>query len=149
FKSKDDLFRTVVAYYSSTYLNFMNEALLKPTALAVAEAILFGCVEAYTSPGHPPGCLIVNNSMPCAQGSIEIRRELASARKSRIAQLRKRFRQAKASGDLPPNSDPDDLARYLMTLRWGMAIEAQSGATKRELSQTATRALEAWPGGKP
>ncbi|WP_446743391.1 TetR/AcrR family transcriptional regulator [Silvibacterium acidisoli] len=145
FASKDNLFRKVVDYYASNYLAFMNEALLKPTARKVAETILFGCVEAYTRSGMPPGCLIVNNSMPCADDALEIRRELSQARDVRFKQLRKRFRDAKAAGDLPIDSDPAELARYLMSLRWGMAIEAQSGATRRDLEKIAERALQAWP----
>jgi AcrR family transcriptional regulator len=145
FASKDGLFRKVIEHYAATYLNFMNEALLKPTARGVAEAILYGCADAYTGSGHPPGCLIVNNAMPCAKDAVGVRQELARGRKHRMAKLRKRFQDAKASGDLPPSADPEELARYLMSLRWGMAIEAQSGATKRDLYRTAARGMQAWP----
>jgi AcrR family transcriptional regulator len=145
FKSKDGLFRKVIDYYAARYMGFMNEAMLKPTAREVAEAILYGCADAYTSPGHPPGCLFVNNSMPCAMDGIEVRRELAKGRKARLTRLRRRFQEAKTSGDLPSDSDPEELARYLMTIRWGMAIEVQSGASKRDLYRIAARAMRAWP----
>jgi AcrR family transcriptional regulator len=145
FKSKAGLFRKVVDYYANKYLAFMNEALLKPTAREIAETILYGCADAYTGAGHPPGCLIVNNSMPCAKEGIEIRKELAQGRRARFVILHKRFQQSKVSGDLPKNSDPEELARYLMSLRWGMAIEAQSGSTRKDLYRVAERAMLAWP----
>ena len=141
----DGLFRKVVQHYAATYLSFVNDALLKPTAREVAEAMLYGCVQAYTSSGNPPGCLIVNNSMPCASDGIEARQDFAKARKTRLNKLRRRLQDAKASGDLPPDADPDELASYLLSLRWGMAVEAQSGASRRDLYRIADRALRAWP----
>lgn len=146
FESKDGLFRKAIEHYTSTYLGFMDDALLKPTAREVAEAILYGCADAYTGPNHPPGCLIVNNSMPCTGDCIAIRQELAQGRKARFVKLRKRFQDAQKSGDLSRESEPEELVRFLMSLRWGMAIEAQSGATRRDLRKIAARAMQAWPG---
>jgi hypothetical protein len=38
-----------------------------------------------------------------------------------------------ASGALPADVDPDALARYVLTVAWGMAVEAQSGASRDDL----------------
>jgi AcrR family transcriptional regulator len=145
FVSKNELFQKIVEHYAATYLGFMDDALSKPTAREVAEAILYGCAEAYTRPEHPPGCLIVNNFMPCANNDNPIRQGLARGRKARFSKLRKRLQNARTSGDLPTDSDPEELARYLISLRWGMAVEAQSGATKQDLYKVAARAMQAWP----
>ena len=37
-----------------------------------------------------------------------------------------------AEGDLPADSDPGDLARYVVTLMHGMAFEAAGGASRGE-----------------
>jgi hypothetical protein len=38
-------------------------------------------------------------------------------------------RQIRSSGALPADADPDALARYVLTLAWGMAVEAQRRGT--------------------
>ncbi len=52
---------------------------------------------------------------------------------------------SRAEGDLPADSDPADLARYVATVYQGMAVQAASGATRRQLRATAKSALAAWP----
>src|ERR1700744_2600364 len=105
FESKDGLFRKVLSHYLEKYLSFMDQALEKPTAREVAETILYGCAAIFTRTGHPPGCLIVNSSIPCANNALEVRRELEQGRKARVAKIRKRLQEAKRSGDLPSDCD--------------------------------------------
>jgi AcrR family transcriptional regulator len=145
FKSKDSLFWKVIEHYQATYLGYMEEALRQPTARGVAEYVLYGCADTYTEPSHPRGCLIVNCSLPCSDDAIEVRRELAKRGRTRHVKLRRRFQEAKSSGDLPSNSDPDELARFILVVRWGMAIAAQSGASRKDLHRTVVRAMQAWP----
>jgi len=145
FESKDGLFRRAISYYTTEYLGFMTDAVQQPTARKVAEGILYGCADLYSNPSNPRGCLILNCSLPSSESTIEIRQELAEERKARRAKLRKRFQQAKASGDLPPESDPDELAHFVYAIRWGLAMEAQSGASKRDLHKIVDRAMIAWP----
>ncbi|MEH2481629.1 DNA-binding NarL/FixJ family response regulator [Nitrobacteraceae bacterium AZCC 2146] len=59
--------------------------------------------------------------------------------------VRKRFQRAKAEGDLPKNSDPADLARYLRAVICGMAVQSADGATRKELQKTAEMAMLVWP----
>ncbi len=61
------------------------------------------------------------------------------------ARLRHRFRQAVDEGDLPPGADPEFLARYLMTVANGIAVQAVGGATRSELQQVADAAVRNWP----
>jgi AcrR family transcriptional regulator len=149
FGSKDGLFEKVLEHYLSTRLSYAEEALSQPTARGVAEQMLNRLAELYTDPAHPRGCLAVNCALPCADDAIPVRREMAVLRAERRARLRKRFEQARASGDLPADADPDELARFIMVIGWGMAVDAQSGAARADLQRTAARALEAWPSGVP
>jgi hypothetical protein len=59
--------------------------------------------------------------------------------------LTERLRRAKKEGDLPADADPAALARYLMTVMNGMAVQAVSGATPADLRKVAETALSAWP----
>jgi AcrR family transcriptional regulator len=145
FESKDGLFRKVVKHYVATYLGFMAEAFRQPTARGVAETMLYGCADVYSNPSNPRGCLIMNCSLPSSETAVQVRQELASERKARRAKLKRRFQEAIASGDLPRDSDPEELARYVMGIGWGLAVEAQSGASKRDLYRIVARAMQAWP----
>jgi AcrR family transcriptional regulator len=145
FGSKDGLFRKVIEHYATTYLGFIEGAFRQPTARGVAETMLYGCADVYSNPSNPRGCLIMNCSLPSSETTVHVRQQLATQRKARRAKLKKRFQYAKASGDLPPDSDPEELARYVMSIGWGLAVEAQSGAGKRELYRIVARAMQAWP----
>jgi hypothetical protein len=41
--------------------------------------------------------------------------------------------------------DADSLARLVLVIASGMAVEAQSGASRKELHRTIALALPAWP----
>jgi AcrR family transcriptional regulator len=146
FGSKEKLFRKVVDRYQSGHLSFFAEALNQETPRAVAEGVLYGLANAYTTRPHPPGCLALNCSLPCADdGSDAVRRELAERRKATRIELRKRFKHFQSAGALPADADPDSLARYVVTVAWGMAVEAQSGASRSDLHRTVKQALASWP----
>lgn len=146
FKSKEALFKQVVDRYQSGHLGFLNEALNQTTPLAVAERVLYGLADAYTSKSHPPGCLVLNSSLPCSDDAEDsVRHDLAELRNASRIELRKRFKRFKSDGKLPADADPDALAGYVWTVAWGMAVEAQSGASRRDLYRTVKLALKSWP----
>lgn len=146
FENKEGLFRTVLERYRAIHLRYGEDALRQPTARAVAEHLLYRSADAFTDPSHPPGCLAVNSALPCPDDAGPIPRMIAAFRDVDRERVRQRFEKAKADGDLPPDADPDDLARYIMTVGWGMATEAQAGANRAALYRTAAMALKAWPG---
>ena len=59
--------------------------------------------------------------------------------------IRERLERALAEGDLPEHADPETLARYIVAVMRGMAVEAASGAKGRELHQIVDTAMRAWP----
>jgi len=61
------------------------------------------------------------------------------------AALSRRLRRARADGDLPPDADPDALARYVTTFIDGIAVQASGGTSRAELRRAAAIALRAWP----
>lgn len=48
-------------------------------------------------------------------------------------------------GDLPPETDPGLLARYVTTLAFGIAVQGASGVGRDELQAMADAALRNWP----
>jgi len=145
FGNKEELFRKALDRYASRHVAFVRDALNEPTARAVVERMLLGFADAQTDPDSPPGCLTINGAIACGDAAECIRQELIARRAAGEAALRDRLEQAKASGDLPPDSDPADLARYIATIAQGMAVQAAAGATRAELRRIALMALQGWP----
>jgi AcrR family transcriptional regulator len=145
FGSKEGLFRQVLLHYAATRLQTAEDALDCATARDVAEQMLTRFAELYTDPLCPPGCLAANCSLAGGLPEGTMESELATMRRARRHRLRRRFERAKASGDLPKTANAEALARYLMTVGWGMAADARSGATRADLLRTVQLALMAWP----
>lgn len=145
FGDKRSLFHKVLERYSEGPALFMREALNEKTARGVAERFLRGAVDLQTSPGNPPGCLMVQGALACGTEAECVRQELISHRSSAEKLLVQRFKRAKAEGDLPPHANPTDLARFLTSVMYGMSVQAASGASRSELKRIAETALQAWP----
>lgn len=145
FGSKEGLFKKVVERYYAEQSKIAEAAYREPTARAVATHLLRGYADMLTDPHHAPGCLALNSSLPCAAGD-PLREWLAELREQMRARLRDRFAEARSSGDLPATIDPNALARLVAVIAWGMAVEAQSGASRKDLHRTIALALATWPG---
>ncbi|MEV0274953.1 TetR/AcrR family transcriptional regulator [Streptomyces sp. NPDC050610] len=146
FGNKEDLFRKALERYAEGPAAYGVRALEEPTARQVATALLHGSVQATTRPGCPTGCLGVQASLAAGSPGLNARDALIAWRNEHTARLRDRFQRAVDEGDLPPDTDPEQLARYLMTVANGIAVQAASGATRDELQQVADLALRSWPG---
>jgi len=147
FGNKDELFRRAVERYAEGPAAYVARALEQPTAREVATAFLTGAVEASTSPGCPAGCLFVQGSLAAGDGGRTARDALSAWRDEGRSHLRERFRRAVEEGDLPAGADPGLLARYVMTVANGIAVQAAGGAGRDELREVAGLALRNWPPG--
>ena len=145
FGNKEDLFRKALERYTEGPASYVLRALQEPTARQVATAFLNGAVRATTRPGCPTGCLGVQSSLATGASGRTTRDTVIAWRNEGTSQLRARFEQAVDEGDLPPDTDPGLLARYIMTVANGIAVQAASGATCDDLQQVADIALRSWP----
>lgn len=143
--NKEDLFRKALRRYAEGPGAYVAEALRAPTAREVAMAFLAGSVRATTLPGLPAGCLGVQGALVTGETGRVARDTLAQWRAHGQALLRDRFRQAVESGDLPADADPEKIARYVMTIANGVAVQAAGGARCEDLQQVADAALRNWP----
>jgi AcrR family transcriptional regulator len=145
FGSKEALFRRALDRYAEGPAAYVREALDEPTAHTVARRLLDGAIDLVTDPRNPHGCLMVQGALACGAEAESVRRELVSRRVESEAAVRQRFERALAEGDLPVDADPADLARYLVTVIRGMAVQAAGGASREELRRVADMALRVWP----
>jgi AcrR family transcriptional regulator len=146
FGNKEQLFRKALERYQTGPQAFLTEALTRPTARAVVEAIFSGFIRCIQRDrGQARGCLIVSGALACGEEAEPVRRELARLRQGTVTALRERFERAVRDGDLPAGTDCATLARYVATVLNGLAVQAASGATEAELRPVSAMAMRAWP----
>ena len=90
---------------------------------------------------------MVQGALAVGKAAGAVRKEAAGRRVASEVALRRRLQRAKREGDLPKNADPTELARYVMTVLQGMAIQGADGASHAQLHRVAQSALRAWPKG--
>jgi hypothetical protein len=98
-----------------------------------------------TKPQNPGACLMVQGALACAGNATSIRDELASRRAADVAAIRARFQRAIDEGDLPASADASGLARFVATVMHGLAVQAASGASRKELLRVRDMVLRMWP----
>jgi AcrR family transcriptional regulator len=145
FGNKESLFRKAIERYIEGPACHVVESLKEPTARAVVERLLRGTIDLITDSRNPRGCFIVQSALACGEASDPLRKELIKRRGATETALRARFEQAVTDGDLPPDSDPADLARYVAILSHGMAVQAAGGATRASLIKIADMVIRSWP----
>jgi AcrR family transcriptional regulator len=145
FGNKEELFRRVLQHYTDGPASYALRAVQQTTAQQVAAAFLTGSVAATTNPDCPAGCLGVQGSLAAGATAAEIRDILIAWRQDGVALLRDRFQQALDDGELPAGVDPGLLARYLMTVANGIAVQAATGVSREDLQSVADAALRNWP----
>jgi AcrR family transcriptional regulator len=145
FGNKEQLFRKALDRYQTGPMSFLAEALRKPTARAAVEAIFSGFVQMQRDRDKARGCLIVSGALAAGEEAETVRQELSQLRQAIVKTLRQRLRRAVQDGDLQAETDCATLARYTATVLGGLAVQAASGATEKELRLVAALAMKAWP----
>jgi AcrR family transcriptional regulator len=145
FGNKEELFRKAFDRYVDGPGGYVQVALAKPTAREVVEHLLYEAADAVTNPDNPPGCLAIQGALCCGDTAETIKQELMTRRAKGEDDLRRRFQQAVDEGDLPKDTNPIDLARYVSAIVQGMAIQAIGGAGRDDLRRVAELALRNWP----
>jgi AcrR family transcriptional regulator len=147
FGNKEELFRKVLDRYVNGPLAYFGKALTAPKARGVIEQIFLGAARMAGDPKLPAGCLMVQGALACGDAAGSVRKEATGRCATSEVALRRRLQRAKREGDLPKNADPGELARYVMTVLQGMAVQGADGASPDQLRRVAHVALRAWPKG--
>jgi AcrR family transcriptional regulator len=146
FGNKEQLFAKVLDRYLQKPASYLPNALQEPTARRVVEKLFEVAINMVMNPRHADGCLLVQGALAAGPLAEPVRRELGRRRARAEAAIRLRFEHAAAEGDLPADAEPEKLARFIMTVIWGMSVQAAGGATRAQLQEVAEVAMRAWPG---
>lgn len=132
FESKEKLFERAFRRYLDGPSAYTAEALTRPTAREVAEAMVHGAADTVSGDVH--GCMTTFE----APG-------LAEFRDATVHRLAERFDAAVDAGELS-GVDTLVVARWIAAVCQGIAVQARSGASRAELHAVADLALAGWPG---
>lgn len=141
FGNKESLFRKALDRYLQRPASYLPNACREPTARKVVEKLFSGAIDMVMQPRHPDGCLLVQGALASGPIADPIRIELSRRRAMGEALIRQRFERAIEEGDLSGQIDPAQLARYVITVIWGMSVQASGGASRAELEEVASLTL--------
>jgi AcrR family transcriptional regulator len=145
FGSKEELFRKAVALYVATDGADIWGAIDKAdTAYGAIEGFLMETAHKFTRAGKPSGCLVVLSALHSTDGNDVLRSELIAKRLRNTADLAARLAKGIDTGELPPGTDVEKVARFYVTVQQGMSIQARDGADRATLEEVARSALAAW-----
>ena len=143
FGNKEALFRKALERYLRGPASYLLTAMNEPTARRAAEKLFAGAIDMVMHRRHPDGCLLVQGALATGPDAAPVRKELSKWRAAAEAAVRRRLERAQMDDDLPSHIDPANLARYLMTVVWGMSVQAAGGATRSDLQEVAALAVQA------
>jgi AcrR family transcriptional regulator len=141
FGDKHALFSLAVKRYMESRAQYATKALEEPTLEKAIRALFDNTVAFLTTPGHPPTCMTLVGAVGCSVDAAPARDIMTEIRKQNEVAMRKRFLQARKSGELSRDVNVDDYTRYLSSILAGLSIQAANGSTKAELKRTAQMAL--------
>ncbi|MBL7253509.1 TetR/AcrR family transcriptional regulator [Paractinoplanes lichenicola] len=144
FGNKEQLFLKALRRYAEGPAGYVDAALALPAARAVVEAILRGAARTSTSPPDFAGCLTVQGALACSDESRPAYDLLVQWRNDAADRLEERFGRAADEGDLPPGADPRRLARYVMTVAFGLSVQAANGLGRAELDEVVDETMRHW-----
>ncbi len=147
FGDKEALFAKAFRLYTLEELAFVDEALEKPSARMVAEHLLHSALALHCSQSSACGRMGMAGfalfSAETGHAKTVALTYFASVRD----RLRSRFACARAEGDVPAGVDAGGLADVLLCVLQGMAVQAGTGASERDLQRMIDLMLAFWPCG--
>jgi AcrR family transcriptional regulator len=145
FGNKETLFKKALARYLQGPASYLPKALEQPSARRAIEKLFQGAIDMVMNPHHPDGCLLVQGALASGPSAASIRKELSLRRAAAETAVFRRLERARAEGELPARVDVSQLARYFLTVLWGLSVQAAGGATRAQLQSVAQLSLRCWP----
>ena len=144
FGNKEQLFKKALDRYLQKPASYLPMALREEKIADVIKNLFAGAINMAMNPRHPDGCLLVQGALVSGPDAASIQKELSRRRAGALALVRKRFERGQAEGDLPAHVNAGKLARFIVTLIWGLSVQAAGGATRAELEEVVDVAMRGW-----
>ncbi|TDS84954.1 TetR/AcrR family transcriptional regulator [Comamonas sp. JUb58] len=148
FGSKEGLFKEVVTHYLATHGQV--ESSLWDERLPPREAVeltLRRSAKMQSERGHPKGCLMVVSAAGCSGEHLQVQKMLAQARTRTRDGIASCVERAKASGELPSETDARALSMVFGGFLVGLTTLARDGMTSVALNNAVTEIMQVWDAG--
>ena len=141
FGDKRTLFLRVLKDYAEKKGALATKALLSPQPLrdSLASFLRFA-VETATEEGSAPGCLLI--CVAPLVNDAEVRKFLKDAAAAGVALVERRFRDAIAAGEIPPDFPVAVRASQLTDFARSLTMRAQIGTPRKTLLKDAEEAAD-------
>ena len=133
FGDKAQLFTAASKLYVDTISAQFEKALSLPTLREAVTRILVLTAAAHTDAGTPPGCFLATEP------------RLAAERTALRERLAHRVAQAVREGDVPADTDAEQVASFIMAAHSGMSSRARDGGRPADLRAIAEMTLKGLP----
>tara|TARA_B110000211_G_C14087009_1_gene557120 strand:+ start:4460 stop:5068 length:609 start_codon:yes stop_codon:yes gene_type:complete len=153
FGSKEQLFKDVLKHYIDQYVA-ANHAHLKVTQHTTLKeqlkAYFYGLIDLFTNDETPKGCLLVksvneSDSVAFPADALTFIRQSGEHSAAALVTL---LESKLDLTNLPPGQTPQSLAKYLLSVSYGIAVQAKSGHPTSALYQVFDYALSTIPNSK-
>lgn len=145
FGNKETLFKKALDRYLQKPASYLPKALEQANVRRAIEMLFQGAIDMVMNPHHPDGCLLVQGALASGPAAASIQKALGLRRAAAEKAIRLRLERAIAEGDLPAHMKAGTLARYIITVLWGLSVQASGGATRVQLEEVAQLAMRCWP----
>jgi AcrR family transcriptional regulator len=150
FGNKEQLFNATLEHYTSHYGTPILKLLTDPVETPFAErlrAYMLGITDLVTSKQSPKGCFIVKSNCEAGSSAIpeDIELSLQAMRSDHQKEIREAVEAEQRTGLLLKSIKPADIADYLLSVLYGISVQARQGKSKKELSKVIDIAINALP----
>lgn len=144
FGSKEGLYREAIEHYVAANIGAFWGVMDLPTARESVEGLLRNAARAFSTPGVPPGCMVLQTATEACDLSPDLADSLCQMRASNADTLARRLQRGVEEGDVAPATDVRAVADFYATVHKGLSLSARGGAGADELNSVVTSAMAAW-----
>ena len=150
FGNKQQLFGAALEHYTSHYGAPILQRLTEPAEAPFAERIrtyMLGVTDLVSDKRSPKGCFIVKSNCEAGGSAIpeDISLSLQAMRSVHRQTIRTVVEAEQRKGLLLQTVKPSDIAEYLLSVLYGISVQARQGKSKRELAKIVDIAINALP----
>lgn len=146
FGNKEQLFKDSLIHYVKQYVEANYKHLVEPSDATLRErlqACFYGLIELFSSNETPRGCLLVKSvneseSVAFPEDVVVYIREFGTETKQVLTDL---FASGIAKTDMPKGQTAEKLANYLLSISYGIAVQAKAGKSEDELKSVLDHSL--------
>jgi AcrR family transcriptional regulator len=137
FGDKAGVFRAAIQLYAFEWDQVIEKMEAAPSFAAVLEVISSNAIGRFPKRDHPGGCLFLTAQSGLRPERSSLQAIVVGHRKRFLDLLVRRAGEAAEIGELRSDVDPQSLARFIMAVVQGMAMQASDGATSSDLESIA------------